>query len=54
VLKGYNTEKQYPLVPLLCAEGINAKDIRKEMFRVYGGKILSLEEVHSFIEKFSQ
>jgi hypothetical protein len=24
------------------------------MFRVYGGKILSLEAVHSCIEKFSQ
>jgi hypothetical protein len=54
VLKVYTTEKQYPLVPLLSAEGINAKDICKEMFRVYGGKILSLEAVHSCIEKFSQ
>jgi hypothetical protein len=39
---------------VLWAEGLNAKDIHKEMFSVYGGKRLSLKAVHSWVEKFSQ
>jgi transposase len=41
-------------VRFLWAKGLSAKDIRKEMFPVYGGKCLSLKEVHSWVEKFSQ
>jgi hypothetical protein len=38
----------------LWAKGLNAKDVHKEMFPVYGGKCLSLKAVHSWVEKFSQ
>jgi transposase len=34
--------------------GINAKDIHKEIFHVYGGKCLSRKAVHSWFEKFSR
>jgi hypothetical protein len=33
---------------------LNAKDIHKEMFPVYGGKCLSHKAVHNWVEKFSQ
>jgi hypothetical protein len=39
---------------LLWAEGLNAKDIHKEMFPAYGGKRLSHKVGHSWVEKFSQ
>jgi hypothetical protein len=39
---------------LLWAKGLNAKDIHKEMFPVYGGKCLSRKAVHNWVEKFSQ
>jgi hypothetical protein len=35
----------------LRAEGLNAKDIHKEMFPVYGGKCLSRKAVHNWVEK---
>jgi hypothetical protein len=35
----------------LWAKGLNAKDIHKEMFPVYGGKYLSRKAVHRRIEK---
>jgi hypothetical protein len=38
----------------LWAKGLNAKDIHKEMFPVYGGKCLSLTAVHNWVEKFSE
>jgi hypothetical protein len=38
----------------LWAKGLNAEDIYKEMFPVYGGKCLSRKEVHNWVEKFSQ
>jgi hypothetical protein len=31
--------------------GLNAKDIRKEMFPVYGGKCLSCKAIHNWVEK---
>jgi hypothetical protein len=31
--------------------GLDAKDIHKEMFPVYGGKCLSCQAVHSWVEK---
>jgi hypothetical protein len=37
----------------LWAKGLNAKDIHKEMFRVYGEKILLRKAVHNCVEKFS-
>jgi hypothetical protein len=40
----------------LWAKELNAKDIHKEMFPVYGGKCLSgtRKAVHIWVEKFSQ
>jgi hypothetical protein len=35
----------------LWAKGLNARDIRKEMFPVYVVKCLSLKEVHNWVEK---
>jgi hypothetical protein len=45
VLKGYTTKEQRPLVRFLQAEGLNAKDIHKEVFPVYSGKFLSHKAV---------
>jgi transposase len=33
---------------------LNAKDIHKAMFPVYGGKCLSRKAVHNWVEKFSE
>jgi hypothetical protein len=38
-------------VRFLCAKGLSAKNIHKEMFPVYGGKCLSRKAVHSSVEK---
>jgi hypothetical protein len=38
----------------LWAQGLNAKNILKEMFPVYGGKCLLRKAVHNWVEKFSQ
>jgi hypothetical protein len=38
----------------MWAKGLDAKDIHKEMFPVYGEKCLLLEVVHNWIDKFSQ
>jgi predicted DNA repair protein MutK len=38
----------------LWVKGLNAKDIHKEMFPVYGGKYLSCKAVQNCVEKFSQ
>jgi hypothetical protein len=38
----------------LWAKGLNATDIHKEIFSVYGGKCLSRKVVHNWVEKFSQ
>jgi hypothetical protein len=35
------------------AKGLNAKDIHKEMFTVYGGKCL-YKAVHNWAKKFSR
>jgi hypothetical protein len=35
----------------LWTKELNAKDIRKEMFPVYGGKCLSRKAVHDWVEK---
>jgi hypothetical protein len=41
-------------VRYLWAKGLNAKDITKEMFPVYGGKCLSRKAVYNWVYKFSQ
>jgi transposase len=38
----------------LWAKRLNAKDIHKEMFPVYGGKCFSHKAVHNWVKKFSQ
>jgi hypothetical protein len=38
----------------LWAKGLNAKDIHKEMFPVYGGKCFWRIAVHNWVEKFFQ
>jgi hypothetical protein len=38
----------------LWVKGFNAKDIRKEMFPVYGEKRFSCKAVHNLVEKFSR
>jgi hypothetical protein len=37
----------------VCAKELNAKDIHKEMFPVYGGKCLSHKAVHNWVTKVS-
>jgi hypothetical protein len=41
VLEECTTEDQRSVVHFLWAKGLNAKDIHKEKFHVYGGKCLS-------------
>jgi hypothetical protein len=48
------TEEQRSLIRVLRTNGLNAKDIHKEMFPVCGGKCLSRKAVHNWIEKFPQ
>jgi transposase len=38
----------------LWAKGLDAEDINKEMFPVYGGKCLSRKAVHNWVKKFSE
>jgi hypothetical protein len=38
---------------LLWAKELNAKDIHKEMFPVYGGKCLSREAIHNWVANVS-
>jgi hypothetical protein len=38
----------------LWAKGLNEKDIHKEMFPIYGGKCLSGNAVHNWVEKHQQ
>jgi hypothetical protein len=52
-LEVYITEEQRSLVRFLWAKGLNAKDIRKETFPVYGGKCLSCKVVHSWVANIS-
>jgi hypothetical protein len=47
----------YVRAALCCAflwgKGLSAKDIRKDMFPVYGGKCLSRKAVHSWVANVS-
>jgi hypothetical protein len=49
------TTKEQPSVVrfLLWTEGLDAKDIHKEIFHVYGGKSLSRKAVHNLVAKVS-
>jgi hypothetical protein len=54
MLEERTTEQQHSVVLFLWVKGLNAKDILKEMFLVYGGKCFSRKAVHNWVEKFSQ
>jgi hypothetical protein len=54
VLENHTTEEQRSAGPFLWAHGLNAKDIHKEMFPVYGGKCSPRKVVHNCVQKFSQ
>jgi hypothetical protein len=53
VCKECITKEQRSDVRFLWAEGLNAKDIHKEMFPVYGGKCLSSKGVHNRVANVS-
>jgi hypothetical protein len=44
-------EQRSVVVHFLWAKGLNANDIHKEMFSVYGRKCLSRKAVHNWVEK---
>jgi hypothetical protein len=46
-LEECTTEKQRSVVRYLWEKGLDAKDIHREMFPVYGGKCLSRKTVHN-------
>jgi hypothetical protein len=48
------TEEQSSAVCFCGQKGLNANDINKEMFSVYGGKCLSRKAVHNWVEKFPE
>jgi hypothetical protein len=48
------TEEQRHVVGFLWAIRLSTKDIRKEMFSVYGGKCLSPKVVHNWVQTLSQ
>jgi hypothetical protein len=54
VLEECTTEEQRSLVRFLWPKALNAKDIHKGMFPVYGLKCLSRKAVHNWVEKFSK
>jgi ribulose 1,5-bisphosphate synthetase/thiazole synthase len=53
VLEECTTEKERSVVHFLWAKGLNANDIHKEMFPVYGGTCLSRKAVHNWVENIS-
>jgi hypothetical protein len=53
VLEVYTTEDQSFVVRYLREKGLNAGDIREEMFLIYGGKCLSRKAVHNWMANFS-
>jgi hypothetical protein len=54
VLEGCTTEQLGSALGFLWAKWLNAKDIHKEMFQVYGEKCSSGKVVQNWVEKFSQ
>jgi hypothetical protein len=53
VLEKYTTEEHRSVLRFLWAKGLNAKDIYKEIFPLYGGKCLSRKEVHNWAVNIS-
>jgi hypothetical protein len=54
VLEQYTTEEQRSVVRILRTKGLNAKDIHKKMFPVYGGKCLSRKAVHNWVKRLKR
>jgi hypothetical protein len=54
MLEVCTTEEQRSVVRFLWVKGLNAKDVNKEMFPVYGVNCLSRKAVYNRVEKFSQ
>jgi hypothetical protein len=54
MLEECGTEEQHSVLHFLWAEELNAKNIPKEIFPVYGGKCFSCKAVHNWVKKFSQ
>jgi hypothetical protein len=53
VLEDCTTEEQRSVVRFIWAKGLNAKDIREDIFLVYDGKCLSREAVPSWWQIFT-
>jgi hypothetical protein len=53
-LEGCATEEQRSVVQFFVGKRTQCKDIHNEMFPVYGGKCLSREVIHNWVQKFSQ
>jgi hypothetical protein len=51
VLEVCTTKEKCYIMRFYRQKGLNAKDIHKEMFPVYGGKCLSRKAVHNCVEK---
>jgi hypothetical protein len=51
---GECTTEERSCCSFLGAEGLNAKDIHKEMFSVYGGKCLSCKAAHIWVKKYGE
>jgi hypothetical protein len=54
VLEEYTTEEQRSVVRFLWAKGLNAKDIHKEIFHLYGEMCLSRKAFNNWVEEFSK
>jgi hypothetical protein len=54
VLEECISKEQCSVARFLWANGLNTKDIHKEMFPVCGGKCLLRKAVHKWVDKFSQ
>jgi hypothetical protein len=49
-----NAEEQLFVVLFLCAKGLNAEDIHKEMLPLYSGKCFSCKAVPKWVKKVYQ
>jgi hypothetical protein len=54
VIEEGTTEQQSSVVRILCTKGLNAKEIHKETFPVYGWTCLPRKVIHNWVKKFSQ
>jgi hypothetical protein len=53
VFEKCTNEEQHSFVRFLWAKGLSAKDIKKEMLPVYGGKCLSRKAFHNWVADVS-